>query len=158
MAPKVTAQQPTKSKINRSSSTSSLISSSISPSKGPVHPQSHPFGSKSPRHGAHYLLSQSSGEETDSDLEFKTATSKPACNRAVQGQQMDKDASAHAVNYVQNYSFGKRENIISGREPKLPRSLLEGRRSDRMLQVKGRMYNEEEWFDDSKSEKQARSR
>ncbi|KAF7510750.1 hypothetical protein GJ744_006116 [Endocarpon pusillum] len=144
------------SKIKSSSSTSSLISSS--PSKGAVHPQSHSFGGKSPRHGAHYLLSQSSGEEADSDLEFKTATSEPAGNRTVQGQQKEKEASAQAVGYAQNYSFGKRENIISGREPKLPRSLLEGRRSDRMLQVKGRMYNEEDWFDDSKFGKQAKSR
>lgn len=86
-------------------------------------------------------------------MDFRTATSRSACNRTTRGQQKDKDASAYAVNYVQNYSFGKRENIISGREPKLPRSLLEGRRSDRMLQVKGRKYNEEDWFDDFRSEK-----
>lgn len=151
-------QQPTKSTIKPSGSSSNLMSSSISPPKGPVHPQSHSFGGKSPRHGAHYLLSQSSGEEADSDLEFKTPTSTLACNRTVHGQQKEKDASAQAGSHAQNYSYGKRENIISGREPKLPRSLLEGRRSDRMLQVKGRMYNEEDWFDDSKSEKQAKSR
>jgi hypothetical protein len=50
------------------------------------------------------------------------------------------------------HSFGKRTNIIAGLEPKLPRSLLEGRHSERMVQLKGRDYNEEDWFDDSKPE------
>lgn len=154
MAPNVTTQQPPKSKIKMSSSPSTPKSSS----KGPIQSHSHSIGSKSPSHGALSLLSQSSGEEADSDMDFRSATSRSTRNRHTRGQQNEKDASAYAVNYIQNYSFGKRENIISGREPKLPRSLLEGRHSDRMLQVKGRTYNEEDWFDDCKSEKQTESR
>jgi len=56
--------------------------------------------------------------------------------------------STSANEYAPSYSYGKRENILSGREPKLPRALLEGRRSDRMVELKGRTYNEEDWFDD----------
>jgi hypothetical protein len=58
--------------------------------------------------------------------------------------------------YAQSYSFGKRENILSGREPKLPRSLLEGRRSDRMVELRGRTYNEEDWFDDSETKEKVK--
>ncbi len=154
LTPNLAVQQSSKSKMKTSSSTSSSISTSKSSPKGTTHSPNHSVGSRSARHGSHSLLSQSSGEEADSDTNFSAATSRSTCNRTVRGQQKDKDPAACAVNHVQNYSFGKRENIISGREPKLPRSLLEGRFSDRMLQVKGRTYNEEDWFDDSRSEKQ----
>jgi hypothetical protein len=62
-------------------------------------------------------------------------------------------ASATSVEYGPSYSYGKRVNIITGREPRLPRALVEGRHSDRMVELKGRTYNAEDWIDDGKQPK-----
>jgi hypothetical protein len=99
------------------------------------------------------LLSSSSEQNADSGLRPATRTQ----SRNPTGTQPPKNikTSALAAENVQSYSFGTAENILSGREPKLPRSLLDGRRSDRMVQLKGRVYNEEDWFDDSKPEEKA---
>jgi hypothetical protein len=62
------------------------------------------------------------------------------------------NAPSLAAEYVPSYSYGKRENILLGHEPRLPRALLEGRHSNRMVELKGRTYNEEDWLDDEKTE------
>lgn len=92
------------------------------------------------------------------DVDFEPAVRRPSYKELGEARLKDQGASASSAEYVKpqrpsHYSFGKRENIISGCEPKLPKSLLEGRFSERIMQLKGRGYNEEDWFDDSKAEK-----
>lgn len=131
-------------------------SSSESTSKRTTQSPSRSARGKSPNQSTHKPLSSSSQDDAGSGFESATRTSSR--NRTGEQPPKDRGESASAAEYAQSYSFGKRENILSGREPKLPRSLLEGRRSGRMVQVKGRGYNEEDWFDDSKPEEKAQMR
>ena len=99
----------------------------------------------------------SSSNEYDTDSDIEPAVKNASRKRVGGIQPKNAAAPASTAEHVKDewlgYSFGKRENIISGREPKLPRSLLEGRCSGRMLEIKGRTYNKEDWFDDSDIQK-----
>jgi hypothetical protein len=45
------------------------------------------------------------------------------------------------------HSFGKVENMVTGVEPKIPRSFLEGRENSQMKEILGRGYGEEDWYE-----------
>jgi hypothetical protein len=45
------------------------------------------------------------------------------------------------------HSFGKIQNIVSGVEPKIPRSFLKGRENSDMKEILGRGYGEEDWYE-----------
>lgn len=92
-----------------------------------------------------------SAKRCDTDMHLNRAVRKASPQRFGSYQSKDQATSALERDKIEAelsmHSFGKRVNIVSGREPRLPKSLLEGRRSDRMMQLKERNYNEDDWFD-----------
>jgi hypothetical protein len=139
------AKPEEKTSIARSGSSSELRK--LSPPRS--------VGGKPPRQSTGKRMAATN--DPDANLDFECAVRKTSLKGTGEDQSKTQGITASSGQNIKpewfTHSFGKRANIISGREPKLPKSLLEGRRSERMMHLKGRGYNEEDWVDDSKSSK-----